>query len=87
MESVLLRVAVGVLVVSVTVAVASLIRNIAWPTIIHFPWKQHKQPQQKPQDGNDRNDDGKENRIVILAGSYNPPHRGHLAMLLYLSTR
>lgn len=24
---------------------------------------------------------------VVLAGSYNPPHRGHLAMLLYLSKR
>ena len=29
----------------------------------------------------------KEDRIVILAGSYNPPHRGHLEMLNYLSRR
>jgi hypothetical protein len=83
MDAVLVRVAVGVLMVTVSVAVASLIRNIVRPTIIHFPWKQ--QHRQQPQE--DGNDDGNENRIVILAGSYNPPHRGHLAMLLYLSTR
>ena len=50
---------------------AILIRPILWPTIITFPWKQMD----------------KEDRIVVLAGSYNPPHLGHLAMLEYLSKR
>ena len=30
---------------------------------------------------------GRQNSTVVLAGSYNPPHLGHLAMLQYLSSR
>ena len=51
---------------------AILIKPIIWPVIIRFPWD---------------DDVAKEDRVVILAGSYNPPHRGHLAMLEYLSKR
>jgi ABC-type molybdate transport system substrate-binding protein len=49
-----------------------LIRPILSPTIIAFPWKKTE---------------SKEKITVILAGSYNPPHLGHLAMLNYLAER
>ncbi|GAX11373.1 hypothetical protein FisN_22Lh043 [Fistulifera solaris] len=48
------------------------IPSLLRPTIIHYPWPLLKE---------------KEDVKVALAGSYNPPHRGHLAMLLYLSKR
>ena len=57
---------------------------IRWanPVIIKYPW--------------DRNDNCKvdsyaafsdKKKTVVLAGSYNPPHKGHLAMIEYLSHR
>jgi hypothetical protein len=54
------------------VAAVVLILPILFPAIIEFPWE-------------DKN--VKESQTVVLAGSYNPPHRGHLAMLEYLSKR
>jgi hypothetical protein len=59
------------LLCAIAVAVV-LIRPILWPVIIEFPWEDKSV---------------KESQTVILAGSYNPPHRGHLAMLEYLSKR
>jgi hypothetical protein len=53
------------------VATYMLLSPIIVPTIITFPWKEEE----------------KEDKIVILAGSYNPPHLGHLKMLEYLSKR
>lgn len=54
--------------------IAPLIVRIVRPEIVTFPW--------------DEDGDAKEqDQIVILAGSYNPPHRGHLEMLGYLSRR
>jgi hypothetical protein len=57
---------------SLLVAGAVLLKPILSPTIIGYPWEE----------GSD-----KQNKTVILAGSYNPPHLGHLAMLEYLSKR
>ena len=51
-----------------------LIKAIISPTISNFPWKEEEENKQQDE-------------IVILAGSYNPPHKGHLAMLEYLSSR
>lgn len=53
------------------VAAYKLLSPIVAPTVITFPWKEEE----------------KEDKIVILAGSYNPPHQGHLRMLEYLSKR
>lgn len=49
-----------------------LLKPILFPTIIEYPWEEVSR---------------KEDKTVILAGSYNPPHLGHLAMLEYLSKR
>lgn len=55
-----------------------LIPPILYPTVIEYPW-------QLPSNQSERNKD--KQRIVVLAGSFNPPHNGHLAMLQYLSQR
>ena len=52
-------------------ATFALIGPIISPPVLTYPWKEP----------------GAENCTVILAGSYNPPHFGHLAMLEYLSQR
>jgi hypothetical protein len=52
-----------------------LIGPILSPTVIPYPWPEpsgHKQDKKL---------------TVVLAGSFNPPHNGHLAMLLYLAER
>ena len=62
---------ITVIAFGVAITLTILIKPILSPTIIEFPWK----------------DEVKEDKIVVLAGSYNPPHKGHLAMLEYLSKR
>lgn len=57
---------------SILLAGAVLLKPILFPTIIGYPWEEGYT---------------KEHKTVILAGSYNPPHLGHLAMLKYLSKR
>lgn len=52
-----------------------LVKPILFPSIIAFPWQDSDGTTQKLDE------------TVILAGSYNPPHLGHLAMLQYLSRR
>jgi len=49
-----------------------LIKPIIFPVIVTFPWKEGGE---------------KEDKTVVLAGSYNPPHMGHLSMLEHLSKR
>lgn len=48
-----------------------LILPIVYPTIITYPWEER-----------DEHD-----KVACLAGSFNPPHHGHLAMMEYLSRR
>jgi len=57
-------------------AAAALIGRIVFPTVVEYPW---------PVDDSSSKKDKK--RVVVLAGSYNPPHLGHLAMITYLSRR
>jgi cytidyltransferase-like protein len=55
------------------VAAAILIKRIVRPTILEYPWPK----------GADKDKD----KLVVLAGSFNPPHKGHLALIRYLSRR
>ena len=71
--SVSLTMATYIAVGSLILAVCILVKPILFPTVILFPWRDDKSK--------------KRNQTVILAGSYNPPHLGHLAMLRYLSLR
>jgi len=52
----------------------TLIGPILRPTIISFPWPEEERKHNSKQ-------------TVVLAGSFNPPHKGHLAMLMYLAER
>lgn len=52
-----------------------LIGPIVYPTVIPYPW---------PKSSLYKLD---KKLTVVLAGSFNPPHNGHLAMLHYLSER
>ena len=54
------------------VGVILLIKRLYFPTIIPYPWPDVKKDKTTK---------------VVLAGSYNPPHYGHFAMLIYLSER
>jgi hypothetical protein len=57
-------------------AVKTLVNPILFPRVISYPWP-----------SNQGNDPQEKKMTVVLAGSYNPPHLGHLAMLTHLSER
>ena len=55
--------------------VAILIYRVLYPTIIKFPWPKNDITQPP------------ENLTVVFAGSFNPPHNGHMAMVKYLAEK
>ena len=55
-----------------------LIPPILRPTVITYPWRMPESHAYRERD---------KKRTVVLAGSFNPPHYGHFAMLEYLSKR
>ena len=61
-------------------AAYTLIKPIVVPPIHTYPW-------QLPQDGGYAQRQSDKNTTVVIAGSYNPPHRGHLAMITHLAER
>lgn len=62
------------------ISIALLIKRVLRPTIISFPYED-------PKNANQTKNVGDKKCTVVLAGSYNPPHYGHLAMLAYLSKK
>ncbi|CAB9501686.1 Phosphopantetheine adenylyltransferase [Seminavis robusta] len=66
------------LVGSIIVSAWLLIPPILRPTVIAYPWRMPESYSYRERD---------KTRTVVLAGSFNPPHFGHLAMLEYLSKR
>ena len=76
----MLTIVVAAAVVSiVVVAICILIYRVVFPTILSFPWE-------KPSE-NTRPCKIEKEMTVIFAGSFNPPHSGHLVMLRYLADR
>jgi pantetheine-phosphate adenylyltransferase len=59
-------------------AALRLILPILWPRIHGYPWRLPSDYRQKQRE---------KKMTVVLAGSYNPPHRGHFAMISHLSER
>ena len=69
---------VGALLFAV-VAISILIFRVIFPTIITHPWSI------PPKDSRQSKLDKR--ATVVLAGSFNPPHWGHLVMIRYLADR
>mmetsp|Transcript_17853 Transcript_17853/g.29547 ORF Transcript_17853/g.29547 Transcript_17853/m.29547 type:complete len:120 (-) Transcript_17853:186-545(-) len=62
----------GLAIILVIYPIGLLLWPLAFPTIHTYPWKSPK----------NQNRD-----TVILAGSFNPPHYGHRAMLQFLAKK
>jgi hypothetical protein len=86
----------GSVILVVVVAAGSLIGRIVHPTVIEFPWKEkdtavgHSSSAQSSSGTRNRGSSDEEKdktKTVVLAGSFNPIHKGHVSMLEYLATR
>lgn len=64
---------------SFVIAMCILIYRIIFPTILKFPWSM------PPENSTSRKKE--KEMTVVFAGSFNPPHWGHLVMLKYLAER
>jgi Cytidylyltransferase-like len=92
----------GSFILVVVVAAGSLVGRIVHPTVIEFPWKEkgasslllatamHSSSAQSSSGTRNRGSSDEEKdktKTVVLAGSFNPVHKGHVSMLEYLATR
>jgi pantetheine-phosphate adenylyltransferase len=67
-----LLITVGLGAVALLLTVVMILSfRVAFPKIVTYPW-----PERVDKD-----------KSVVIAGSYNPPHNGHLAMIRYLASR
>jgi pantetheine-phosphate adenylyltransferase len=69
----------AVALLSIVAAISILVFRVVFPTIISHPWSI------PPKDSRQSKFDKKS--TVVLAGSFNPPHLGHLVMIRYLADR
>lgn len=71
----------GVMAVPVATigAILVLVYRIVFPRVLSHPWDM-------PEEGSSRRKQDK-TTTVIFAGSFNPPHWGHLVMIRYLAER
>jgi hypothetical protein len=65
------------------VAFCILAYRVAFPTVLSFPWRSALPPSEK----NSRRRKEERRTTVVFAGSFNPPHWGHLVMIRYLADR
>jgi pantetheine-phosphate adenylyltransferase len=65
---------VWLIIVLFSIPIGLLLWPLLFPTILSFPWPDTKHPSTNK-------------KVVILAGSFNPPHLGHYAMIKYLAHR
>lgn len=66
---------------SITIVVLpalKLLYHLNYPTILSFPWTTSTSARQQKKD---------KQTTVVFAGSFNPPHNGHLVMIQYLAMR
>lgn len=78
MSSLLPGVAVALLTPILALGILILLR-VLFPTILTHPWT--LPPKNSRQQKRDKE------RTVVFAGSFNPPHWGHLVMIKYLAER
>ena len=68
---------------STVIPLSILLYRIVFPTIIPFPW--HVPSASSSASESDRKNE--KTQTVVFAGSFNPPHWGHLVMIRYLAER
>lgn len=59
-----------------------LLYQLNHPTVLKFPW-----PSYSAESSNKHNHKKDKQTKVVFAGSFNPPHNGHLVMAKYLASR
>ena len=68
-----------VLASAILFALGILVYRVAFPTILSFPWDMPSE--------SSRSSKREKKMTVVFAGSFNPPHWGHLVMIRYLAER
>ena len=68
-----------VLACTILFALGILVYRVVFPTILSFPWDMPSE--------NSRCSKREKKMTVVFAGSFNPPHWGHLVMIRYLAER
>ena len=68
-----------VLTSAILFALGILVYRVVFPTILSFPWDMPSE--------NSRWSKREKKTTVVFAGSFNPPHWGHLVMIRYLAER
>jgi hypothetical protein len=71
--------AIAAAIAAPIVAVCILAYRVAFPTVLSFPWSAPPE--------NSRRRKEERGTTVVFAGSFNPPHWGHLVMIRYLADR
>eukprot|EP00804_Cyclotella_cryptica_P029411 CCRYP_013363-RA/>CCRYP_013363-RA protein AED:0.12 eAED:0.12 QI:194/1/1/1/0.5/0.66/3/376/239 len=82
MTTLFYTIAIILLVVILTIALLPcilILLRVLFPTVLTHPWK--LSPNESPQRKREKES------LVVFAGSFNPPHWGHLVMIRYLAER
>lgn len=90
----------GSFILIVVATAVRLIGRIVHPTVIEFPWREKdaslppsatdsssSQSRSGTRNSGSSDEERDRKKTVVLAGSFNPIHKGHVSMLEYLATR
>lgn len=69
---------VGVATIVLVVVLVPVLRPLLFPTVVPYP---------RPRHATTHAGEEAAHQVVVLAGSFNPPHHGHLDLIRYLSER
>lgn len=68
-------------IIAVLLPTLYLLYQLLFPRILKFPWPSASTSSKSRREKKDKQ------TTVIIAGSFNPPHNGHLVMMKYLAMR
>ena len=66
-----------------------VVKRLYFPVLLSFPWQINSNNNNNNASSSSSSSSAKKDKdtSVVMAGSFNPPHNGHFAMLLYLADR